>query len=233
MSRLTTTPILAFPMMNEPFIMYTDASLTDMGAILLQVKDGQERAVCYASKAFSKTQTRYSATKREMLAVLNFTRQFKKYLIGQKFTNITDHRALQWLHNFIDPDAVTARWLEKLAAIKYEVVRRHGKLICHANGLIPTPLKAFNAIVSEDPAANAPEEDQEWHNRTKDSPPHPKQFQYSEIQGDVLQSTDSTAHCISIDFKLGARIARSTKRRFPTQYLTNKSLPAQSFGRTG
>ena len=33
-SRLTTTPILAFPMMKEPFILYTDASLTAMGAVL-------------------------------------------------------------------------------------------------------------------------------------------------------------------------------------------------------
>ena len=63
-SRLTTTPILAFPMMKEPFVLYTDASLTAMGAVLSQVQVGQERAICYASKAFSKTQTRYSATKR-------------------------------------------------------------------------------------------------------------------------------------------------------------------------
>ena len=72
-SRLTTTPILTFPMMKELFILYTDASLTAMGAVLLQVRDGQERAICYASKAFSIAQTRYSATKRELLAVVNFT----------------------------------------------------------------------------------------------------------------------------------------------------------------
>ena len=71
-SRLTTTPILAFPMMKEPFILCTDASLTAMGAVLSQVQDGQERAICYASKALSKAQTRYSATKRELLAVVNF-----------------------------------------------------------------------------------------------------------------------------------------------------------------
>ena len=160
-SRLTTTPILASPMMKEPFILYTDASLTAMGAVLSQVQDGQERAICYASKAFSKAQTRYSATKRELLAVVNFTRHFKHYLLGQKFTIITDHRTLQWLHNFKDPDALTARWLEKLAAIDYEVVHRPGKSIGHADGLSRTPVRAFNAIATEDPAADAPEEDQE------------------------------------------------------------------------
>ena len=38
--------------MKEPFILYTDASLTALGAVLSQVQDGQERAICYASKAF-------------------------------------------------------------------------------------------------------------------------------------------------------------------------------------
>ena len=76
-SRLTTTPILTFSMMQELFILYTDASLTALGAVLSQVQDGQERAICYASKAFSKAHTRKSATKTELLAVVNYTRHFK------------------------------------------------------------------------------------------------------------------------------------------------------------
>ena len=132
-----------------------------MGAVLLQVQDGEEHVLCYASKAFSNGQTRYSATKRELLAVVNFTRQFRHYLIGQKFTKITNHRALQGLHNFRDPDALTTRWLEKLATFNYEVVHRPGKLISPTNGLSRTPLRAFNATVTEDPAAHAPEVDQE------------------------------------------------------------------------
>ena len=139
--------------MREPFILYTDASLTATGAVLSQVQDGQEHAICYASKAFSKVQTRYSATKTELSAVVNFTRHFKRSLLGQKFTIITDHRALQWLHNFKDPDALTVRWLEKFAAFDYEVVHRPGKSIGHADGLSRTPLSAFNATVTKDPAA--------------------------------------------------------------------------------
>ena len=165
-SRLTTTPILVFPMIKEPFILYTDASLRAMGAVLSQVQDGQELAICYASKATSKAQTRYSSIKRELLAVVNFTRHFKHYLLGRKFTTVTDHRALQWLHNFKDPDALTARWLQKPAAFDYEVVHRPGKSIGHADGLSRTPLRAFDAFVTEDPATEAPEEDQEWPNRT-------------------------------------------------------------------
>ena len=73
---LSSTPILAFPDVKEPFILYTDASLTSMGAVLAQVQDGKERASCYASKAFSKSRTNFSATKRELLTIVTFTRHF-------------------------------------------------------------------------------------------------------------------------------------------------------------
>ena len=42
---LSSTPILAFQDVKEPFILYTDASLTAMGAVLAQVQDGKERAI--------------------------------------------------------------------------------------------------------------------------------------------------------------------------------------------
>ena len=36
--------------------------------------------------------------------------------------------------HFHGPIALTARWLEKLAAFNYEVVPRPGKLVGHADG---------------------------------------------------------------------------------------------------
>ena len=124
---LTSAPILAFPSMREPFILYTDASQHAMGSVLAQIENGSERVICYASNFFSRAQSRYSTTKRKLLAIVNFTRNFKHYLLGRKFQIVTDHRALQWLHNFKDPDGLTARWLEKLAAFEYEIVHCSGK----------------------------------------------------------------------------------------------------------
>ena len=122
--KLTSTPILAFPCLKEPFTLYTDASQFAMDAVLVQVQDGKERAICYASKSLSKSKTNYSATRRELLAFVTFTRHFRHYLLGQNFTIVTDHSALQWLHSFKDPDGITARWLEKLAPFDYEVRHR-------------------------------------------------------------------------------------------------------------
>ena len=138
-ARLTSASILAFPSMREPFILYTDASQHAMGAVLAQVQNGSKRVICYATKSFSNAQSRYSTTKRELLAIVNITRHFKHYLLGRKFQIVTDHRALQWLHNFKDPDGLTARWLVELAAFEYEIVHRSGKRIGHADSMSRIP----------------------------------------------------------------------------------------------
>ena len=141
---LSSTPILAFPDVKETFILFTDAGLTAMGAVLAQVQDRKEWATCYACKAFSKCQINYSATKREISASTRksatFSRHFKNYLLGRIFNIITDHCALQWLQSVNDPDGLTARWLEKLAAFDLEVQHKPGESINHVGGLSRIPI---------------------------------------------------------------------------------------------
>ena len=69
------------------------------------------------------------------MAIVLFTRHSGHYHLGRKFTIVTDRRALQWLHNFEDPDGLTARWLEKLAAFEYEVRHEPRKSIGYADEL--------------------------------------------------------------------------------------------------
>ena len=155
---LTSTPILAFPTMKEPFILYADSSQFAIGAVLAQVQNGLKRVICYASKSLNKAQSRYSTTKRELLAIVNYTRHFKHYLLGRQFKIITDHRALQWLHNFNDPDALTALWLEKLAPFDdYEIEHRSGKSIGHADCMsrLPATTAAPNMTATMDVDASA------------------------------------------------------------------------------
>ena len=68
-----------------------------MRAVLAQVQDGKKRANRYASKAFSKSQTNCSATKRQLLSIVTFNQDFKHYLLGRNFKIESDQRALQWL----------------------------------------------------------------------------------------------------------------------------------------
>ena len=182
-----------------------------MGAVLDQVHDGKERSICYASKAFSKSQTIYSATKPELLAIVTFTRHFKHYLLGRKFKIVTDHRALQWLHNFKNRDGLTARWLKKLAAFDYEVQHRPGKSIGHADGLSWIP------IVHQVTTSPSKEKSDELVKA--------KFFEIVHKNGNIFESKDSLAICISSDFKMSERIARSFKRKFPYNFPESTNSP--------
>ena len=211
--KLTSTPILAFPSLKEPFALYTDASHFAKGAVLAQVQDGKERSICYASKSLSKSQTKYSATRRHLLALVTFTRHFRHYLLGQKFTKVTDHSALQWLHSFKDPDGITARWLEKLAPSDYEVRHRPGKSIGHGDGLSRIPPNSINAIETDLPSTSTQNEIPQVATAIKN---------YQEVIGNVFDSKDSIAHCVSADLKMSAGVARHFKRKFPTNYPSNR-----------
>ena len=63
-----------------------------------------------------------------------------------------NHRALQWLLNFKDPDALTTRWLEKAAASHYEIEHRSSKRIGHADCMsrLPAELAALNLATITD-----------------------------------------------------------------------------------
>ena len=85
--RLSSTPILAFSDVKESFHSYTDASSTAMGTVLAQVKHGIERASCYASKAYSKSQTNYYAKKTETFSHCNFHSSFQALPSPKEFQN--------------------------------------------------------------------------------------------------------------------------------------------------
>ena len=143
---LVSSPILGFPNETDQFVLVTDASLTGIGAVLSQKQKSGQKVIAYASKSLQKGQRNYSATKRELYAVIFFTTYFREFLLGRKFEIITDHRALVWLYSFKDPDAIIARWLEKLSVFDFDIVHRPGKSITNADSLSRIPMQSVSAI---------------------------------------------------------------------------------------
>ena len=68
---LCTAPILAHPDWKKQFILGTDASGYQIGAVLSQLdEEGFERPIAFASRTLSKAEKNYSTVEREALALV-------------------------------------------------------------------------------------------------------------------------------------------------------------------
>ena len=138
-SMMTAPPVLAFPQAEGRFILDTDASDLAIGAELSQIQDGVERCIAYSSYTLTPEQRRYCTTRKELLAVVAFTRHFRHYLLGRQFTVRTDHSSLVWLTRFRHIGGQLARWLEELSQFDFEIQHRSGIKHSNADGLSRIP----------------------------------------------------------------------------------------------
>jgi hypothetical protein len=88
---------------QDTFILNTDASDRSIGAVLTQLQDGYERVIAYAGRCLNRAESNYCMTLKELLAVVNFVKPFRHFLIGKSFILRTDHAALTWLNKTHDP----------------------------------------------------------------------------------------------------------------------------------
>ena len=65
--------VLAYPDFSKPFKIYTDASATQLGAVITQ----DNRPLAFFSSKLSDTQNQYSITKIEQLAIVEALKEFK------------------------------------------------------------------------------------------------------------------------------------------------------------
>ena len=78
-------------------------------------------------------------TRRELLAIVTFLKQFRHYLYGHEVLVRTDHGALRWLMNFKDPEGQLARWLEIISRFRLTLQHRAGRIHMNADGLSRRP----------------------------------------------------------------------------------------------
>ena len=124
-ARLTSAPILAFPLLDRPFRLATDASGTALGAVLSQLTDaGDEVVIAYASCTMSREERKYSTIERDGLALVWAVKHFRVYLWSREFTLVTDHCPLKWLKSMKDPTGRIGRWLLLLEEYPYTIEHR-------------------------------------------------------------------------------------------------------------
>ena len=122
---------LSIPDMKRSFVLVTDCSNIAAGAMLAQEAEtgGNQLFPCaFYHHALSKTESAYSATEKELLAIMLAVKKFRIYL-GKKFKLITDHQALRWLKS-LNPENDTGRrerWLDLLQQFEMEIIAKKGK----------------------------------------------------------------------------------------------------------
>lgn len=139
-TKLSEAPILSYPNKTDTFILDTDACHSSIGAVLSQMQNGVERVISYASNQLTKTERSYCTTRKELLAVIRYVRQFRHYLIGKQFILRTDHRALIWMLSWEKANTSQfCTWKAELAEFDFIIEHRPGQKHTNADALSRRP----------------------------------------------------------------------------------------------
>ena len=105
-----TGPVLVTPDFSRPLVVQTDASETGVGAVLSQLREGEEHPITYISRKLLPREQKYSTVEKECLAIKWALQELRYYLIGRRFTLVTDHAPLVWMSRNKENNARVTRW---------------------------------------------------------------------------------------------------------------------------
>lgn len=86
--------MLSFPDHDAEIAIATDASDTGTGAVLHQFVDNAWKPISFFSRKLSKSEAKYSAYDRELLAIFKAVKRFRYFIEGRRFHVFTDHKSL-------------------------------------------------------------------------------------------------------------------------------------------
>ena len=89
-SKLSKQTLLTYPDFNKPFDIHTDASDTQLGAVISQ----ENRPIAYFSRTLNSAQKNYTVTDKETLSIVETLKEYRNILYGHIIRVYTDHKNL-------------------------------------------------------------------------------------------------------------------------------------------
>ncbi|KAJ3475069.1 hypothetical protein NLI96_g12079 [Meripilus lineatus] len=125
------TPILRpiDPKIDETIWVICDASNSGVGAVYGQGPDWQTcRPAGFMSKKLTNAQHSYRVFEFELIAIIEALLKWEDKLLGQKFTVVTDHKALTFMKEIPRLNSRQTRWMEFLQRFSYNIKYVEGHL---------------------------------------------------------------------------------------------------------
>ncbi|GJY91841.1 putative nucleotidyltransferase, ribonuclease H [Tanacetum coccineum] len=129
--KLCVAPILALPEGSDDFVVYCDASIRGLGAVLMQ----RMKVIAYASRQLKIHEKNYTTHDLELGAVVFALKIWRHYLYGTKCVVFTDHKSLQHILDQKDLNMRQRRWIELLSDYDCEIRYHPGKANVVADAL--------------------------------------------------------------------------------------------------
>ncbi|GJY69600.1 putative reverse transcriptase domain-containing protein [Tanacetum coccineum] len=129
--KLCAAPILALPKGSDDFVVYCDASIKGLGAVLMQ----RMKVIAYASRQLKIHEKNYTTHDLELGAVVFALKIWRHYLYGTKCVVFTDHKSLQHILNQKELNMRQRRWIELLSDYDCEIRYHPGKANVVADAL--------------------------------------------------------------------------------------------------
>ena len=145
---LSTRPLLAIFDPELQTEVHTDASCIRLGAILIQKSEKEKRVVAYYSRKTSPEEQKYHSYDLETLAVFVAFKVFRVYLLGIKFTVVTDCSAIRATANKKDIQPRVARWWVYFQDYNFDIVYRPGAQVAHVDYLSRNPVECLSVDIT-------------------------------------------------------------------------------------
>jgi hypothetical protein len=121
---LTHAPVLAAPILGDPFTIICDASQVGIGALLLQ----HDRPIAYESRKLTPAELNYDTGESELLAVIHALDTWRCYVECVPFTLLTDHSPNTFFATKTSLSKRQARWqifLQLFPQLQWKYLQGH------------------------------------------------------------------------------------------------------------